>query len=91
MRLRIITVASDYYEAPNERLKMESQANNEAIMVLPTETRYFEDLEKAMKIDKYTKRRDVSYLSENLQDIIVKYNQKAQGLKKQARENIKKK
>ena len=34
MRLRIVTVASDYYGAPDQRLIMDSQVNNEAIVVL---------------------------------------------------------
>jgi hypothetical protein len=59
MRLRIVTVASDYYGAPNERLIMDSQVNNEAIVVLSNETPYFDELEQAMKIRKYVKQRNV--------------------------------
>ena len=44
MRLRIVTVASDYYGAPHERLNMDSQVNNEAIVVLSIETPYFDEL-----------------------------------------------
>ena len=62
MRLRIVTVASDYYGAPDQRLIMDSQVNNEAIVVLSNETPYFEELEQAMKIRKYVKQRNVSQL-----------------------------
>ncbi len=66
MRLRIVTVASDYYGAPNERLIMDSQVNNEAIVVLSNETPYFDELEQAMKIRKYVKQRNVSQLPESI-------------------------
>lgn len=72
MRLRIVTVASDYYGAPDQRLIMDSQVNNEAVIVLSNETPYFEELEQAMKIRKYVKQRNVSQLPESIQDIIRK-------------------
>lgn len=90
MRLRIITVASDYYGAPDQRLIMDSQVNNEAIIVLSNETPYFEELEQALKIRQYVKQRNVSQLSESIQDIIRKRQQQAHDLEKQAKEYIEK-
>ena len=90
MRLRIVTVASDYYGAPDQRLIMDSQVNNEAIVVLSNETPYFEELEQAMKIRKYVKQRNVSQLPESIQDIIRKRQQEARRLEERARSYIEK-
>lgn len=90
MRLRIVTVASDYYGAPDQRLIMDSQVNNEAIVVLSNETPYFEELEQAMKIRKYVKQRNVSQLPESIQDIIRKRQQQARTLEERARGYIEK-
>ena len=90
MWLRIVTVASDYYGAPDQRLIMDSQVNNEAIVVLSNETPYFEELEQAMKIRKYVKQRNVSQLPESIQDIIRKRQQQARTLEERARGYIEK-
>ena len=62
MRLRIVTVASDYYGAPNERLIMDSQGQQRSNRCALNETPYFDELEQAMKIRKYVKQRNVSQL-----------------------------
>lgn len=90
MRLRIVTVASDYYGAPDQRLIMDSQVNNEAIIVLSNETPYFEELEQAMKIRKYVKQRNVSQLPESIQEIIRKRQHEARTLEERARGYIEK-
>ena len=90
MRLRIVTVASDYYGAPDQRLILDSQVNHEAIVVLSNETPYFEELEQAMKIRKYIKQRNVSQLPESIQDIIRKRQQQARTLEERARGYIEK-
>lgn len=90
MRLRIVTVASDYFGAPEQRLIMDSQVNNEAIVVLSNETPYFEELEQAMKIRKYVKQRNVSQLPESIQDIIRKRQQQARVLEERAQGYIEK-
>ena len=90
MRLRIVTIASDYYGAPDQRLILDSQVNNEAIVVLSNETPYFEELEQAMKIRKYVKQRNVSQLPESIQDIIRKRQQQARSLEERAKSYIEK-
>lgn len=90
MRLRIVTIANDYYDAPDQRLIMDSQVNNEAIVVLSNETPYFEELEQAMKIRKYVKQRNVSQLPESIQDIIRKRQQQARVLEERAKGSIEK-
>ena len=90
MRMRIVTIASDYYGAPDQRLILDSQVNNEAIIVLSNETPYFEELEQAMKIRKYVKQRNVSQLPESIQDIIRKRQQQARSLEERAKGYIEK-
>lgn len=90
MRLRIVTIASDYYSAPDNRLILDSQVNHEAIIVLSGDTPYFEELEQAMKIRKYVKQRNVSQLPESIQDIIHKHQQQARSLEEHARGDIEK-
>ena len=89
MRLRIITVASDYHSAPDQRLIADFR-NNEAIVVLSNETPYFEELEQAKKIHNYIKGRNVSQLSETIQDIIRKHQQQAHTLEERAQSCIEK-
>ena len=80
MRLRIVTVAGDLYGAGEQKLIMDSQVNNEVIVVLSGETPYFDELEQAMKIRKYVKQRNVSQMPESLQRIIRDRNDEARKL-----------
>ena len=85
IRLRIITVASDHYKDSDQQLIMESQVNNEAIVVLSGDTPYYDELEQAMKIRKYVKQKNVSQLPETIQDIIRKRQQQARHLEDRAK------
>ena len=86
MRLRILTVASDYYGSGDQRLIMDSQVNNEAIVVLSNETPYFDELEQAMKIRKFVKQRNVSQMPESIQRIIRERNEEARKLELRAKD-----
>ena len=90
MRLRIVTVASDLYGADTQRLILESQVNNAAIVVLSADTPYFDELEQAMKIRKYVKQRNVSQMPESIQRIIRDRNDEARKLESHARALIEK-
>lgn len=90
MRLRIVTVASDLYGVDTQRLILESQVNNAAIVVLSTDTPYFDELEQAMKIRKYVKQRNVSQMPESIQRIIRDRNDEARKLESHARALIEK-
>lgn len=85
IRLRVITVASDHYKDSDQQLIMESQVNNEAIIVLSGDTPYYDELEQAMKIRKYVKQKNVSQLPETIQDIIRKRQQQARHLEDRAK------
>ena len=90
IRLRLVTVAGDYYGAAEQQLKMDSQVNKEAILVLSNDLPYFEELEQAMKIRRYVKQRNVSQLPDNIQDIIRKRQHEARNLETQARDHLEK-
>jgi len=88
VRLRFVTVASDYYNAPEAKLIMDSQVNNEAVVLLSGEVQYFEELETAAKIRKYIKQKNVSQLPESIQDIIRKRQAQARTLEDSAKKEI---
>jgi hypothetical protein len=90
VRLRFVTVASDYYNAPEAKLVMDSQSNNEAIVLLSDKVQYFEELETAAKIRKYIKQKNVSQLPESIQDIIRKRQAQARMLEDSAKKQIEK-
>lgn len=90
VRLRFITAVSYYSNAPEAKLIMDSQANNEAIVLLSSAVQYFEELETAAKIRKYIKQKNVSQLPESIQDIIRKRQAQARMLEESARKQIEK-
>ncbi|HEM3678487.1 TPA: BREX system P-loop protein BrxC [Streptococcus suis] len=90
VRLRFVTVASGYYNAPEAKLIMDSQSNNEAIVLLSNKVQYFEELETAAKIRKYIKQKNVSQLPESIQDIIRKRQAQARILEDSAKKQIEK-
>lgn len=88
VRLRILTVASDLYNAGDQTLLMRSNVDNEAILVLSDKYPYFDDLESAAKIRKYVKSRNVAQLPEAIQHIIRGKQQQASVYEKIAKEHI---
>jgi len=90
VRLRFVTVASDYYHAPEAKLIMDSYANNETIVLLSSAVQYFEVLETAAKIRKYIKQKNVSQLPESIQDAIRKRQTQARTLEESAKKQIEK-
>ena len=85
MRLKMLTVATDAVEKAEMRLMTESM--KQAIVVLG-DTPYYEFLERAMKIRKYVKQRNVSQLSKSVQDIIGKHTDEAKTLEEEALEQL---
>ena len=87
MRLHILTVAADAVEKSELRLMTESK--NQAIVVL-SETPYYESLEKAMKVRKYVKQRNVSQLPKSVQDIIRNHQDEATKYEASAEDDLRK-
>lgn len=88
VRLRILTVASDLYNAGEQAILMRSNVDNEAILVLSDKYPYFDELESAAKIRKYVKSRNVAQLPEAIQHIIRGKQQQASAYEKTAKEHI---
>lgn len=90
IRLRIITVAGDLHNASAQQLILESQANNEVIVVLSDAYPYYEELEQAKQIDKYTRTKNISQLPETAQAIIHSRQREARNLQTRAKTYIEK-
>lgn len=87
MQLRILTVATDACEKSEMLLKTESM--NQAIVVL-SDTPYYESLERAMKVRKYVKQRNVDQFPNSARDIIRNHQDEATKDEASAKEEIKK-
>lgn len=90
VRLRIVTVAGDLHKASDQQLILESQANNEVIVVLSDAYPYYEELEQAKQIDKYTRTKNISQLPETAQAIIHSRQREARNLQARAKTYIEK-
>ena len=87
MMLRILTVATDPVDKNEMRLMTESSGK---ALVLLAENNYYESLEKAMKIRKYVKQRNVAQLPKSVQDIIRDQQDEAGKYELVATEELKK-
>lgn len=67
MKLRFLTLAADAAEKSELRLLTGSAGS---VLVVLADTPYYETLERAIKIDKYVKRRNVAQLPRTVQEII---------------------
>ena len=85
MVLRILTVATDVTEKQGLRLMAESAG--QAIVSL-AETPYYENLERAMKIRKYVRRRNVAQAPKSVQDIIRSQQDEAGNYERAAMEDL---
>lgn len=88
MKLRIITAATDTTDKSELRLITESKSS-QAIAVL-ADTPYYESLERAMKVRKYVKQRNVAQLPKSVQDIIRSHQDEAAKCELNAKEELKK-
>ncbi|MBR0419736.1 MAG: BREX system P-loop protein BrxC [Erysipelotrichaceae bacterium] len=87
--LKFYSAAADAYNTTEQRLLMDS-GNNMAICVLTSDNPYYNNLEYAAKIRKYTKQKNINQLAPTLQRIIQDKQSEASRLEKEAREEIKK-
>jgi len=85
MRLKVLTVATDATEKTEMRLMTDSI--KQALVVL-ADTPYYEFLERAMKIRKYVKQRNVAQLSKSVQDIIRDQTEEAGKLESEAMDQL---
>ncbi len=88
LKLRILTEMSDLYRSGDERLRMQSDHNNEAILVLSDVYPYFDDLENAAKIRQYIKGRNMVQLPQGIREIIQAKEKQAETAEKRASQFI---
>ncbi len=88
MSLRVLTVASDEYNASEERLAMLMSQGREAILRLSDSAPYYETLERALKIRKYVIQRDLSKFPPNIREIVERHQFEATALEKRAQEYV---
>ena len=74
MKLKILTLATD--ETQKNDLMLMKESAKQAVVVL-ADTPYYDAIEKALRIRKYIKQRDVMKLPESVQDIIRKHQGEA--------------
>lgn len=82
-----MTVAADTVDKNELHLMAESEG--QAIVVL-AETPYYESLERAMKVRKYVKRRNIAQLPKSVQDIIRNHQDEAAKYEFSAEDDLKK-
>lgn len=87
MKLKFLSVATDAIEKTELRLMTESAGQ---VIVVLGDTEYYTSLEKAMKIRKYVKQRNVRLLPQSMQDIIQAQQNEATQYESEATEQIKK-
>jgi len=87
MKLRFLTVATDDIDKSELRLMTESK---DSAFVVLSDTPYYDFLERAMKIRKYNKQRNVAQLPKSVQDIIRDQQDLATKYELDATEELKK-
>lgn len=87
MRLRIMTVATEWAE--KAELRMLAESAKQAIVVL-AETPYYEYLESAEKVWKYKKQRNIAQLPESVKNIIKNHQNEAERYESSAKEQLEK-
>lgn len=90
IKIRVVTTASDLAKADASTHIMNSNVNHEAICVLSDEFNYYETLEDALKIDKFSKSRNITQLPETIQNIVRGKKAQETAYRKEAKEFIEK-
>ncbi len=84
MKLHFVTEAYD----DTSDIKLATVSKGEVICKLSTEYSIFSDIENALKIDKYTKQKQINQLPESMQNIIGNKQKEKTRLLLEAKENI---
>lgn len=68
--IQILTPASDEYHRSNQELMMLSSSTDDLILKLGGNESYIEEMEEALRIEEYRKKKNIPQLSENIQNIL---------------------
>lgn len=86
MRLRFLTVATDAPMKSEFRLMGETKGKEAAVVL--ADTPYYESMENAMKIRKFTKQSNIEKMPKSMQDIIKDQNEEANAYEQGALEEL---
>lgn len=89
MSLRILTIATDDTEK-NELTLMTGSKDKKAALVLLPGSSYYEALEKAMKVRKYVKQRNMAQVPKSVKEIIDKHLAEAAKYEESAKTDLEK-
>jgi hypothetical protein len=68
--INVISPLSDHYDASELNVRLLSAGNGDLVIKLGGDSSYIEEMEEALRIDEYTKRKNINQLPENIQNII---------------------
>lgn len=68
--LQILSPLSDHYQKSDQELMMMSSRNDELIIKLGGNEAYVDEIEEALRIEEYRKKKNIPQLSENIQNIL---------------------
>lgn len=68
--VQIISPLSDHYQKSDQELMMMTSGSGEMIVKLGGSELYVEEIEEALRIEEYRKKKNITQLSENIQNIL---------------------
>lgn len=68
--IQIISPLSDHFHKSDQEMMMMSSDSGEMIIKLDNNDTYIEEIEETLRIEEYRKKRNISQLSENIQNIL---------------------
>lgn len=68
--IHIISPLSDHFHKSDQEMMMMSSDSGEMIIKLDSNDIYIEEIEETLRIEEYRKKRNISQLSENIQNIL---------------------
>ncbi len=83
--LRLLTRASDDYDAAEAELKMASAGSNDLIIRLDDYSDYFEEMQEALKIERFDKVKKQENMPASLKKIVIEKQEEAAQRRKRAK------
>lgn len=69
--MQILSPLSDHYQKPDQVFMMDTQGKGELIIKLGGNEAYVEEIEEALRIEEYRKKKNIMQLPENIQNILT--------------------
>lgn len=84
--MQILSPLSDHYHKSDQELMMMSSGNGEMIVRLGGNEAYVEEMEEALRIEEYRKKKNITMLPENIQNILNNKQVEARERRRRVRE-----